>query len=268
MRLDELGVAPPPISEADWNREGVVILRKFLPDDLMDAYEAEWLHEHAYNDMADDGACVISEPGGWNYATPYMEHPALRALATYLPLSNAIEDLIGEPPGLHLCLTGWVSTERNWHQDGYLNPAHVGDSYAAVWIALEDIDPASGPFQYVPGSHRWPQVTQQAIGRFVDLGSPQWPKRSEMLLNDVFEAEIKERRADVVTYVPRRGDCAIWHPRLLHRGSTPQVPGLERRALICHYSGVKTRKDFPARAVTDVQSGGMYFPIRSEVPIR
>ena len=50
---------------------------------------------------------------------------------------------------LHLNLTGWISSERNWHQDDYLNSAEINGWYLAVWMALDDVSPNSGPFQFI-----------------------------------------------------------------------------------------------------------------------
>jgi len=245
-----------------------------VPGYLPAAYCDEWLTAHADVVPAWDAeqqrivtrGYTMTEPGGWPHATPYMHHDALRALCCDGGLGVELEALTGEPMGVHLNLTGWVSTERNWHQDSYLNPAHVGDSYAAVWIALGDIHPDSGPFQYVPGSHRWPQVDQAHIAEHYDLTNPRWPKETEQILVPLFEAEIARRRAEVVSYVPKRGDILIWHGRLLHRGSRAKATGMERRALIAHYSGINHRPDMPP-AVRHVR-GGWFFPIDSRQPVR
>lgn len=244
MRLADISIPAPAPSPADWNDTGVVILTDFLRDPDVDAYCHEWLDE-------------APGPGGWPDATPYMRHDALRALCCDPHLSVILEELLGEPAAVHLNLTGWVTTTRDWHQDSYLNPPHVGDFYAAVWFALDDIDPDSGPFQYVPGSHRWPQVTRDLIAPFVDLTDPVWPTHSEQILSPVFGAEITDRGAEVVTYLPKRGDVLIWHGRLLHRGSRARVPGMERRALIAHYSGIHHREDMPPA----INHRGWFFPL-------
>lgn len=273
IEYDDVSVPPPPPSAADWNDDGVVILRGAMPENHMIDYATEWMESHG-------ATWPPRNPGGWPNPTPYFQHRALREMMTYAPLMNTIQSLIDEPPGLHLCLTGWVSTRRDWHQDTYLNPPHVGDSYAAVWVALEDIHPDSGPFQYVPGSHRWPTVTQEKISRYVDMSDPRWPAHTEKILTPIFEKQIavqtgttlvaipggyndyewKQRRAQVVTYLPKRGDVLIWHGRLVHRGSPPIDPKMHRRAVIAHYSGIHHRPDMP-RPVQDVRSGGWYFPI-------
>lgn len=257
VTFEEITVPPPPVSSDDWNDEGVVILKNFVPEDLMVAYENLWLSVN--------GPDAANRPMGWPDPIPYMRHPQLLNILTFPALAQLLEDLIGEPAGLHLNLTGWQSTQRDWHQDSYLNPSHVGDKYAAVWMAFADIHPDSGPFQYVPGSHRWRQVTRDLI---LEQLAPEerdhrWPKFSERVLTPLFEQKIADSGGNVISHLPSRGDVLIWHGRLMHRGSRPNVPGMERRSLIAHYSGIKHRKDMP-KAQRNGQ-GGYYFPLAGNV---
>ena len=246
--LENLTIPAPTPGPADWNDNGFVIKKGFIPEELMQAYEECWLKHNS------------SRPTGWDYCTPYRNHPEVLDILSYKGIHETIEGLIGEPGGVHLNLTGWVSTTRNWHQDTYLNPPHVGDYYVAVWIALEKIHPDSGPFQLVPGSHRWPVVTRQKI---LEALSPnerdhRWPTHSERLLTPLFTEEILKRNATVHTHLPDRGDVLFWHGRLLHRGSLPNVPNMRRKVLIAHYSGVNHRQDMPkAQRYKD----GWFFPI-------
>lgn len=230
--LDDQRLTP---LQREWRETGVVILPRFLPDDLMDAYVRE------------------REPfgwRGWDSPTSYLDHPALRTIALFPPLMAKLQELIGEPMMLHLCLTGWISTERNWHQDDYLNPPHVNSWYAAVWMALDNIHPDSGPFEYIPGSHRWPLLRGDKVRALMpreEAESGHWPKTSERLVVPAVEAEIKARSAASKKFMAKRGDVLIWHGRLLHRGSEPNVPRMERKAVICHYSGITHRADMPFR---------------------
>jgi hypothetical protein len=239
-----------------WWTQGYVILRRFIPPARVEAYATA-------RELAEVG------PEGWDYATPYMECSELRALCCDRELGYVLRALTGEPMGLHLNLTGWVSTERNWHQDGYLNPPGVGDRYAAVWFALGPIDPASGPFEYVPGSHLWGEITRERAWAFLDpeeRGNPDWPRFTERFLTAAAEGEIARREATVERFLADSGDVLIWHPRLLHRGSPPETPGLLRPAVIAHYSAIGARPDFPPPE--QEPGGGWYFPIRSHVPVR
>jgi ectoine hydroxylase-related dioxygenase (phytanoyl-CoA dioxygenase family) len=246
--LEDLTVPAPEPGPQDWNEDGFVIKKNLLPEDLMVNYETCWLENNA------------ERRGGWPDCTPYRRHSEVMDILTYSGISDTLADLIGEPAAVHLNLTGWVSTTRNWHQDTYLNPPHVGDYYAAVWIALETIHPDSGPFQFVRGSHRWPVVTQEKIIAALtpEENNHRWPTHSERILTPLFTEEIEKRNAEVTTYLPERGDVLFWHGRLLHRGSIPNVPGMQRKSLIAHYSGINHRQDMP-NAIK--QGSGWYFPV-------
>jgi len=238
----------------DWNDTGVVILRSFLPSGLIDRY------------------CAVREqlnrPGGWESATPYMEVPVLKDIGLYPPLMRTLSSLVGEDMGMHLNLTGWVSTERNFHQDTYLNPPHVGDGYAAVWMALDDIHPDSGPFQYVPGSHKWPAIMRDKLLSYYPpemAANGAWPRLTQDEVARCMEEELARRGGEIVTHLPKRGDVLIWHGRLMHRGSEPKVPGMLRKSLICHYSALSKRLDMPVRA--EHTPGCWYFVLPGGVKV-
>lgn len=238
--IDDRRLTP---EQKQWRDKGVVVLEKFLPDDLMDAY---------INRRSQEGLA------GWLYGHPYIDVPELRQLALYRPLTSIMRDLMGEEMMLHLALTGWITSERAWHQDDYLNPPFVNGWYCAVWMALDTVDPDSGPFEYVPESHRWPLLRGEKVRSFMEqsefavrdeMGINQWPKLSERFVESAVESEIRRRGQPIVPFLGHRGDVLIWHGRLMHRGRKANVPLMLRRSLITHYSGVNHRFDMPMRAV-------------------
>jgi hypothetical protein len=251
--VDESTLTPEQLS---WRRDGVVVLPRLLPDHLIDAYI------EARKDIA---------PAGWLMATPYLHVPALRDLALYPPLMAVMQSLIGEPMMLHLALTGWISTERDWHQDDYLNPPFVACWYAAVWMALDDIHPDSGPFEYVPGSHRWPLMRGEKVRSFLSeeeltranplTGLVNWEKFSERFTTPAIENKIRDSGAPVTRFLARRGDVLIWHGSLMHRGSLARVPGMPRRSLITHYSGINHRPDMLDRRQTEAGHDYAWFDL-------
>jgi len=252
--LDRPGVKEATLTaeQKTWQRDGVVILPKFFPETLIDAYVAR--------------RAQLQDPAGWQSATPYLHVSEMRELALYPRLMKLLRDLIGEPMMLHLALTGWISTERDWHQDDYLNPPHVNSWYCAVWIALDHIDPDSGPFEYVPGSHKWRLLRGDRIKEFLTdhertwvdpaTGRTAWEKHAERIMTPSIEAEIVRRGASVKSFLAEKGDLLIWHGRLLHRGSLAKKHMMERRSLISHYSGIRHRDDMPGR--TQDANGNWY----------
>lgn len=237
-----------------WEQNGVLYLPKLIPDEMIDAYVEERTRLL--------GGTEKWRPG-WNDPVPYMRVPTMLALATHRPLTEQIRPLIGDrEPGLHLCLTGFQSTERAWHQDRYLNPESVGERYIAAWIALDDTHPDSGPFEYVPGSHAWPVIEREKVWREMrvrgqDPARPTWPSDSEGWVGEACEEEMHARGAKARPFLAKRGDVLLWHASLVHRGSKPRDASLERRALICHYSAIDARPDMPH--LRRCENGSFYF---------
>lgn len=229
--------------QISWHRDGVVVLRGFIPAAMIDDYVAV--------------RARLPKPGGWTTPQPYEHVPELLRLSLYRPLMEVMKTLIGEEMLLHLNLTGWVSTERDWHQDDYLNPPFVNCWYAAAWIALDHIPARSGPFEYMPGSHRWPVLrgdkvqacmTEADHAELAAAGEAHlWPTLTQKYVVPAVEAEIRARGALARQFLAEKGDVLIWHGGLMHRGAKPASPGIERRAVIAHYSGLSHRPDVPVR---------------------
>ncbi len=236
---------------AQYADDGYLIVPRLLDDATIDRYCHEFTAEFP----------PALGGGGWQYPTPYMDRPFIADLVCDGRIAEFAADLIGEPMAVHLNLSGWRSTTRNWHQDGYLNPDSNLDWYVAVWIALDDIDPAAGPFEFIPGSHRLFDVIRHdrmIAALHPDERGPLWPTHSERLLTPFFETEIAERELPVHQFLAHKGDVLFWHSRLLHRGSIPTNPDLERRAMIAHYSGIHHRPDMPTPRR---RRNGWLFPI-------
>lgn len=267
VTLTDLADNSAPADESDgWGPDGVVVFRGLIPNEVVDAYCARFENDAADRAFGKDhGVWRQERATGYGIGTPYLRIPELRDVALHSGLTEAITALRDETMGLHLNLTGWRSTQRAWHQDAYLNPPYVGDHYVAAWIALDDIHPDAGPFEYVPGSHRWPMITQARMLKALNESGtdPDWPWRSEAILGPLFDAEIAARGAEVRQFIASKGDVLLWSPRLCHRGSTPKNPDLDRRTLIAHYSSLSWRRDMAGteRRWTHGTTDGWFFAL-------
>jgi hypothetical protein len=247
-------VPPPNLTplQRKWRNDGLVILRKIIDPALIDAYCERWIKDKPFHKK-------------WRPNVPYMDVHEIRDLCLAGHLMDTLGHLVGEEMGLHLNLCNWVSTERDWHQDSYLNPTEVYNHYLAVWFALDDIDPDSGPFEYIRGSHKWPLMSRQKVWDAAPFDmknsaewNDHWPTLTQGFVSRACDEKILQENAVVDRFIPaNKGDVLVWNGALVHRGSAPRVRGLERRALISHYSGLNHRHDMPVRKRHNDQ--GMYF---------
>ena len=174
----------------------------------------------------------------------YMGIPSMRDVCLYPELVQLVEKLIGMPLGLFLSLSGLRSSRRQWHQDFYLKPGYENVNYLAVWIALGDVHPDSGPYEFVPGSHRLPTMRHELVHEWlqpderVAVGAA--PRIAERFVTAACNEMIAERGLEVRQFVPKRGDVLVWHHSLLHQGSDPVNPQLIRPGVIAHFNSVST----------------------------
>ena len=238
-----------------WQENGFLIAQNLIEHELIDEYCSDWIQHNRINN---------SRPGGYPGPCPHIHVDSLLRIATHQSIRNISKHLIGEEMGVHLCLTGWRSTERNWHQDGYLNPDNNRDHYIAVWIALDDIEDDSGPFEYIPGSHKLPRITMEKTINKLPITERDefWPKHSERFLTPLFETLRSTHNLKSKRFLAKKGDVLFWHSRLMHRGSAPKNIEIDRRTAILHYSGIHHRPDFPDAKQYSEQ--GWYFPINCE----
>lgn len=244
--------------QADWRNDGLIIKRNFVPREIIDAYCARF--------EKDRGSAPSPRVGGvWRDNVPYMHVKEIRNICLFQELSNLLESLIGSPMGLHLNLVEWTSTERQWHQDDYLNPEFLNNHYVAVWFALDDIHPDSGPFEFIRGSHKWPLMRR---GKVWDAApqemksqpnwSVHWPSLTQDFVSNAIQEKITVENHTIETFIPaNKGDILVWSGALVHRGSSPNVRGMERKALISHYSAIDHRLDMPVHET--IPQKGSYF---------
>lgn len=237
-----------------WRKYGYLIKRSLLPNDLIDAYVQ----------IRGKQAGL----GGWSSPSPYEHIPELRDLSLNKNILHINNSLIGDELVLHLNLTGWISTERDWHQDDYLNHPNVNGWYIAVWIALDDITEHCGPFEFIPGSHKWPVLRGQKVRDHMDpndaketgWGDPgkHWTITSQKMVSEIVEHKKQELKSNTETFLAQKGDVLFWHSCLQHRGTKATKPEQERRALISHYSEISHQILIPPNIIKTHSTGGKF----------
>jgi ectoine hydroxylase-related dioxygenase (phytanoyl-CoA dioxygenase family) len=217
-----------------FNKNGYVVLPKAISDDLIDSYVSLWESVNA------------DRPEGWSklktFTRSFNDHVEILDILCAKSIYEFFES-INKDPVLHADITYSVSTQLDWHQDNTSSIKESMDSYYGSWVALEDIDPKSGPLAVMPGSHLWDMDYS-----FIDPSNcvaEDYVSFNKKRL-EYYTEEIEKRNTEEVSFIANKGDVLIWHGRLLHKGSTPRDYSMTRMSLIGHYSeysGSKSRHE-------------------------
>lgn len=177
------------------------------------------------------------------------------ALALYLDrrVFAFVERVLGAPAVATQSLYFEYGSQQALHRDPVFVQTQPPSHLVAAWIALEDIDPRSGPLVYVPGSHRLPYY-QLAAGehRFDHKRHGEAEIRA---MEEFDRREMRQANLTVEPFTPRRGEVLLWHHSLLHGGSTPELPSLTRKSLVVHFSSRANYKRLKQTYLVRVSTG-------------
>jgi hypothetical protein len=156
----------------------------------------------------------------------------VRAIAANQAILDLLGKLYGRGAFPFQTLNFPVGTQQEAHTDAVHFSSLPERFMCGVWLAMEDIGPEAGPLFYLPGSHRWPTLSNSLIGRRgygSALPSAQDPfAQGWRALRDAYGATEE-------TFLARKGQALIWSANLLHGGSHQTDPRLTRWSQVTHY---------------------------------
>ena len=235
---------------------------------LFHSLKAEWHltveEERIANDLHKNGYAVFDFPDadldgrmeriqqhlgpryGINFADPHSDKTAgerrvqdawqfdedVRAIAANQAVIDLLRKLYGRPAFPFQTLNFPVGTQQDAHSDSVHFSSLPERFMCGVWLAMEDIGPDAGPLFYYPGSHRWPIMTNELIGRQgfgTDLESAQDP------YSFAWRALCDAHDAQKEVFLAKKGQALIWCANLLHGGSHQNDPCLTRWSQVTHY---------------------------------
>lgn len=156
----------------------------------------------------------------------------VRAIATNERLMALLAKLYGRRPVPFQTLNFPVGTQQSFHSDCAHFSCLPERFMCGVWLAMEDIHEDAGPLTYIPGSHRWPIMTNLMIGRSGSSGQPQ---SAQSPFEDAWSAMAAVKGAEPETFCPKKGQALIWAANLLHGGSRQADPTRTRWSQVSHY---------------------------------
>lgn len=162
----------------------------------------------------------------------WREDEDVRAIASNSAVIELLSKLYGRRAFPFQTLNFPVGTQQHAHTD-IVHFSSVPERFmCGVWLAMEDVDPGAGPLCYVPGSHKWPVISNMMVGRRgwqSELESVQTP------YHDAWNALIAEHKAPLEQFLARKGQALIWSANLLHGGSPHTDPTRTRWSQVTHY---------------------------------
>jgi Protein involved in biosynthesis of mitomycin antibiotics/polyketide fumonisin len=111
------------------------------------------------------------------------------------------------------------------------------------WIALQDIDPDSGPISIGAGSHKLPLFSFEIIGLEIPRNEKDF-KKSYTIYEEWVKEMLDSLSIKVVTPELKKGQCLIWLSNTLHGSYKIKDNTLTRKSLVVHFHYDKCEKIF------------------------
>jgi ectoine hydroxylase-related dioxygenase (phytanoyl-CoA dioxygenase family) len=158
-----------------------------------------------------------------------------KALAKHPVVKDALSYLFDSNPVPFSTINFLRSTQQPLHSD-YVHFGTLPElNLVGAWIALEDINPRSGPLQVVPGSHKmdifeYIQLVDSLPKKLTDV------KKQYTLYENWVRDEIKKRKLKPITPKLKKGQCILWAANLLHGSPDCQDSTLSRKSQVTHWT--------------------------------
>lgn len=224
-----------------WNAEGWLHLPRFFGEAeiaginrVVDAFWRSKPRDVTVDDVDRKVRCRMSELSDSDRAHRvkisdlYLVSTPVRGLLLDRRLLDVMETLLDDTPVLCNSLNLEKGSGQEYHADSlYMTPLSAG-GVVACWIALEDVQPGSGPLRLYPASHLIaPFVFSDGTKHAHDAEMPQWAS--------YMQSAIDSRSLSSVSVFAKAGDLVIWHSDLLHGAEPITETTSTRRSLVAHY---------------------------------
>ena len=225
----DLGSFPEPTQKAlsSWIDEGHMVLPKFFDDAAIDAINSsldELIHRGEANTNPRDRGRIMN---------PFLQSREVSEALKDPELLRLLSFTLGKEARLFQGMHFFVGSQQGAHSDFFHMSTEPIGYLIAIWVALEDVSPESGPVYYYPGSHRLPYVMSEDLEArsgplFVAKGKDQEYTRR-------LRAAVEQAGIEPVEFLAERGDVLVWHANLVHGGNAIARNGATRRSLVAHY---------------------------------
>jgi hypothetical protein len=163
----------------------------------------------------------------------WIDHGSIKALALEPVVLDLLQHLYGRKPFAFQTLNFAVGSEQHFHSDAVHFHSYPHGFMCGVWIALQDVQPESGPLIYFPGSHRLPYQSARTLG--LDRDAVRGEQHPQRFFEPSWQQAVNEHAYAKEQFLPKRGELLIWHANLLHGGEPIQQRSSRRWSQVNHY---------------------------------
>ena len=156
----------------------------------------------------------------------------VKAIAANPRILDLLRKLYNRPAFPFQTLNFPVGTQQHLHSDSNHFSSLPERFMCGVWLAMEDVHPDAGPLTYLPGSHKWPILTNVMIGRRAFGAQPQ---SAQAPFEAAWDAMVAGSGVSQEVFLARKGQALIWAANLLHGGSLQVDPKRTRWSQVSHY---------------------------------
>lgn len=210
-----------------WIDDGFIVLERFF-----DAARVNAINDELERLLA--GGEIDFHYRGHRIVDAFKHSEQVRGALTDETLMRLLGFLLGRPVALFQSINFVEGSGQRAHSDSFHMTTEPMGYLIAIWVALEDVEPGSGPVFYYPGSHRLPYVMSEDLGAPGDsrlfLAEGKQERYEERIAEELEEAGLER-----VDFLASAGDVLVWHANLLHGGSPIERAGATRRSLVAHY---------------------------------
>jgi hypothetical protein len=219
-----------------FSRDGYVVLDRFIEPELVDAVASryEWMFDPntVFDGPAELRELLARDPARkqdiWLLCEP------VKQLACHARVIELLEFLYGRAPIPFQTLNFLRGTEQDLHSDAMHFSSLPSRFMCGVWVAMEDISARNGALQYIPGSHRWPEMQLNDMALLAqDLNGSLGP--NYVAFTHYLQARVQSGQCQVEELHVPKGSALIWAANLLHGGAPIRDPSSTRKSQVTHY---------------------------------
>lgn len=156
----------------------------------------------------------------------------VRAIAANEQVLELLGKLYGRRAFPFQTLNFPVGTQQHRHSDSIHFSSIPERFMCGVWVAMEDVHADAGPLTYLPGSHKWPILSNLMIGR---RGFGTLQQHAQDPFEPAWDALVEASGVEQELFLARKGQALIWAANLLHGGSLQYDPTRTRWSQVTHY---------------------------------